>query len=204
MVSKLEIQNEAREDIKKAEEELKQLEEEHKKFNEEHKQMQEYEFKERKLSDKLDRLIEKKWKLNFENRDNWYYSRIPLEFKSLVVTIGDEKSILEILREMSDKEELKIKETEEYKELEKEKKKLIFHFFSKKHKQIDDEIERLKWVIQGKNILINKVENKGELIKYSKMLKENEKRENERKEREKRKEELRESIIKRMVVEGLR
>ncbi len=199
MTTKAEIQNKARGEILKAQTELNKFEQEHKKFEQEHKKREEYNYKRNILDEKIGIFISKKWVGNFEKHNNWYYSKIPFKFESLISKDKeheDKNLICDILKELSIKQEKEIIQTKEYKDLEEERKKLIIYSFSQKHILIDEKIENLKHKIDWENRLINRMENKGELIQYAKGLKKGEERERQQKETEKRKQKLKEKILK--------
>lgn len=179
MTTKIKLENEAKEQKQKLIEELETLEKEHLSYENE-------DIEENKRNDiwnsyqtKKNLLLDESWKGNWENRENWYNSRIPIKYKNWY-SKGDNEdyekrhALQEALTRKHKEKETKIIESKEYKLLKQKQEEIEEPIISDIHNNLHRKIQDINNDIFFWNRRLRELDDKGTFISLCKRLKENE------------------------------
>lgn len=165
MVTKIELQKKANDELVELRKKLEVAMQKHKSFEREDEAEREHYRQCEKLRDKIEALMEKRWVGNWEERDNWYHGNIPVKLKDLAPEHSHEREILKnALKELADKKEEEIKKSEVYKQLNKELDGLRHPIKNPVHRDLEEEIEDLQRSISWNERRLRDIEDKGEFI----------------------------------------
>jgi septal ring factor EnvC (AmiA/AmiB activator) len=145
MVTKIELEEECKENIARLTKELKALEAQHGRFSAEDKTDKEREEKYVNLIHQIAKLQDKTYIGNFGNRDNWYNSRIPTTLRFSKKQISEDSGFInDALNELKKDRQEEIEHSEEYLALKKQMDECSFSKFSTEHRKLHDDISKVK------------------------------------------------------------